>query len=136
MSTSPDIRPPRRDDRSPGLATGARGRANRGRAYGVSALVAVTYYGRLNLGEDGSQRYRQSGLAAVDVGSGLMQYLQTTRPVHPSREHVDEHIDVHSYSHADDLCLICTRISVLSSSTGVVGCLPTKAQRSASIVIR
>ena len=53
------------------LAIGARGRANRGRTYGVYALVAVTYYGRLNRGDDGSQQYLQSGLAAVDSGSSL-----------------------------------------------------------------
>jgi hypothetical protein len=47
------------------------------------ALVAVTYYGRLDLGEDGYQKYLQGGLRAFlpgDIQLRLGLHFHTTHP--------------------------------------------------------
>jgi hypothetical protein len=47
------------------------------------ALVAVTYYGRLDLGEDGYQKYLQSGLAGFlpgEIQLRMVLHFHTTHP--------------------------------------------------------
>ena len=64
-----------------------------------------------------------------------IQSTQTSCPVSPLCEHVNEHIDVNQNLHPVKLRVICSRIRILSSSIGFSGWIPTSAKRSGSIAM-